>query len=121
MAIPMVSSQKNLTVIATGIARGLDDQEAELARIGAFVEVRHGHGVAVIPARARGLRREAVEERLALRNNGRSLLGRAILFGRNIKTVPMDEIGIAGVVDDIDADRFAVFEPERLQRPLSLP
>lgn len=95
MAVPMVSSQQNLTVIPARITCRLDNQEAELTCIGALVEVPHGHGVAVIPARARGLRREAIDQRLPLRNDGRSFLGRTVLFGGYKKTVPMDEIGIA--------------------------
>src|SRR3974390_2897389 len=75
MPVPMVSSQKNLAVIAARIARRFNNQKAELPRIGASVEVRLGHSVAVIPARASRFRREAIDERLPLWNDGRSLLG----------------------------------------------
>ena len=35
-----------------GVLARVDVDEAELAGVGAFVQVGHGHGVGVVPARA---------------------------------------------------------------------
>ena len=61
-AFPAASREQYLAIVVAGLPRlGLNDEKAELARVGAAREVRHRHCVAVIPARARGLRRVGVD------------------------------------------------------------
>ena len=38
-------------------------------------------------------------------NEWRTFFGRAVLYVRQIEPVPMNEVGITGIVDDIDPDR----------------
>jgi hypothetical protein len=57
-----MSGQHDLAVVLARIARRrLDDEEAELAGIGAAIEIGHRHGVAMVPARAGGLWCKSVE------------------------------------------------------------
>ena len=50
--LPVAEGEEVLLIVAAGVAGGLDVDEAELAGVGAFVEVGHGHGVGVVPAGA---------------------------------------------------------------------
>jgi hypothetical protein len=80
---------------AAGIGGGFDVDEAELASVGAFVEVGHGHGVGVVPAGAGGaggegvmaLARDSVE---AGRHKGAALFFGAVDFGGDEHAVPVD-------------------------------
>jgi hypothetical protein len=109
-----MGSEHDFAVIAARIARGgINDQEAELARKGALRQVRHRHGMAVIPACAAGLRRQAVKQRVARWNDGRPFFRRSILSGGQVKPMPVNEIGIAAVIDDVDCYRLPLLEPQR--------
>ena len=50
--LPVTQSEEQLLVVVAGVGRRLDIDEAELAGVGALVQVGHGHGVGVVPARA---------------------------------------------------------------------
>ena len=58
-AFPVMRGEHDFAIVAAGITRDrLDDQEAELASIGAAAQIRHCHGMAVVPARAGRFRGE---------------------------------------------------------------
>ncbi len=116
-SFPAAGGQHDLAVISAGIARGrVDDEEAELARIGAARKIGHCHGVAVVPARARWFGGEAVNQRFPGRNDRRTFFACAILNGRDEQAVPVHKVGIAGIVDDLDRDRRAFLETEQWSR-----
>ena len=50
--LPIAQGEKELLVVVAGVVAAVDEDEAELAGVGAFVQVVHGHGVGVIPAGA---------------------------------------------------------------------
>ena len=58
--LPVAEGEEVLLIVVAGVAGGFDVDEAELAGVGAFVEVGHGHGVGVVPAGAGGRGGEAV-------------------------------------------------------------
>jgi hypothetical protein len=114
LALPVVRGKENFAIVTSRTAGcRFDDQEAEFTGVGAPVEVAHRHRVAMIPARSRRLRGVVVGVGLAGLDDWRSLLGRAILERRQIEAVPMDEVGIARVVDDLDPDWPAFLEAKR--------
>jgi hypothetical protein len=105
---PMVSGEHDFAVISTGIARGrVDNEKAELAGIRAAIEVSHRHGVAVVPPRARGFGREAVKQRFPGRDDRRTLFHGAVLQGWDEQSMPVDQVGIAGIIDNLDGYRHA--------------
>ena len=105
--LPVADGEKELLVVVTGVGGGLDVDEAELAGIGALVQVGHGHGVGVVPARAEGRGGEAVAALAVGRNDGRAFFVDAVDFGGDGEAVPVDELGGVGVVDDVDGDGLA--------------
>ena len=52
--LPVAEGEEELLIVVAGVAGGFDVDEAELAGVGALVQVGHGHGVGVVPARAGG-------------------------------------------------------------------
>ena len=50
--LPVAQGEEQLLVVVAGVGCGLDVDEAELAGVRALVQVVHGHGVGVVPARA---------------------------------------------------------------------
>jgi hypothetical protein len=97
--------EQNFPVVSAGIARGqLDKEKTEFAGISAAGKVSHRHSVAVIPACAGRLRREGIQARLSNWNDWRSFLCRTIFDGGQVKPVPMDDIWIARVIDNINVN-----------------
>jgi hypothetical protein len=110
-AFPVMGGEHDLAVVSARVARGwLDDEESKLACIGAAIEVSHCHGMAVVPARAGGPGRKSVEQRLSRGDNRRALFRCAVYIGGVIEPMPVNEIRIAGVVDDVDRNRFALLQ-----------
>jgi len=110
-AFPVMGGEHDLAVVSARVACGwLNDEESKLACIRAALEVGHSHGMAVVPARPGGPGRKSVEQRLSRGDNRRALFRCAVYIGGVIKPMPVDEIGIAGVVDDVDRNRFALFQ-----------
>ena len=73
-ALPVVGGKQHFLVVAAGIVRRLDDQEAVHPGVQAARQVGPGNVVAVIPARPGGLRRERVTLRAAARRPSAILL-----------------------------------------------
>ena len=48
--LPVAQREKEFLIVLAGIVAAIDVDEAELAGIGALVQVVHGHGVRVVPA-----------------------------------------------------------------------
>ena len=112
----MVGGQQHLLVIAAGIARRLDDQEAVQSRVQASAQIGPGHVVAVVPPRARRLRDEFVALRAAARHHRRSFLHRAVGLRGQVETVPVHDVVDVGIVADIDADLAALAEAQHRAR-----
>jgi hypothetical protein len=100
----VVGGEQHLLVIAAGIARRLDNEEAVQSRVQASAQVGPGHVVAVVPARARRLRDEFVALRTAPRHHRRSFLHGAVGLRGQVETVPVHDIVHVGIVADLDAD-----------------
>src|ERR1700755_1154803 len=66
----------------------------------------------MIPPRARRLWGKGVDVRWPRLNDRRSLFGRAVLHGGQVKAMPMNEIGVTRLVDNVDLDRHAFAQAE---------
>ncbi len=106
--LPVAQGEEELLVVVAGIVAAVDVDEAELAGVGPFVQVVHGHGVGVIPAAAGGAGSELEAAPAVRRDEGRAFFFGAVHLGRNEHAVPVDQLRRVGVVDDIDRDRLAL-------------
>jgi hypothetical protein len=111
-AVPMVRGEQHFLVIAAAIAGRLDNQKAVHAGIEAARQIRPGNIVTVIPARARGPRRERVALRAAPLHHRRAFLHRAVGLRGQVEAMPVHDIVDVGVVADIDADLAAFPQPQ---------
>ena len=113
LRLPMAAGQENLLIVTARIALRLDIQESELTRVRAFGDIVHGHRMRVIPARARGFRRE-VDAQVAVRRHKRAafFLG-AIRLGRNKHAVPMHQLRRVRIVEDVDGYRFSFLHAQQ--------
>jgi hypothetical protein len=66
----------------------------------------------VVPACARRPRSKGVDERFAHWDDWLSLFSRSILESGQVQAVPMDEVRIAGVVDDLDLHGAPLVQPQ---------
>ncbi len=111
--LPVAEGEEVFLIVVAGVAGGLDVDEAELAGVGAFVEVGHGHGVGVVPAGAEGGGGELVAACWPCgRDEGGAFFFDAVDVGGDEHAVPVDELGGVGVVDDVDGDGLALLHAE---------
>ena len=80
--LPFAEREEDFLVVISGIVRGLDHEKAELAGVGAAVQVRPGHRVRVIPARPGRARRELIADAAVRRHHGSVFFLHAIDFRR---------------------------------------
>ena len=104
---PVAEGEEEFLIVVAGVGGGFDIDEAELAGVGALVQVGHGHGVGVVPAGAGGRGRELVGATAVGRDGRRFFFFDAVDLGGNEEAVPVDEFGRVGVVDDVDGDGLA--------------
>ena len=71
---PVAQREKNLPVILAGVFPPVHIDEAKLSGIGPSMQVGLGHGVRVVPARARRTRRKLIAAPAARRHRGGALL-----------------------------------------------
>ncbi len=109
--LPVAQGEKELLVVMAAIldltVGAVDVEKAELAGVGALVEVVHGHGVGVVPAASGGGGRELDALAAMGRDDRRTLLLGAVDAGRDEQPVPVDELRRIGVVDDFYSDGLA--------------
>jgi hypothetical protein len=91
-------------------------QETVLAAIEAARQIVLGHGMGVIPASAGGLGFESVGRRVSRHDHGRPLFHGAIHRRRNFQSVPVDEFGNIGIVDNSDRDPLTLAQPNQRTR-----
>jgi hypothetical protein len=109
---PIPEGEEELLIVVAGIGGGIDVEESELAGVGAAVQIGHRHGVRVVPAGAGWCGCELVSA-IAVRGDRRSVFFLdSVDFGGNEETVPVDEFGRVGVVDDVDGDWLALLHAE---------
>ena len=97
--LPFVEQQRHFLVVCAGFIRPFHDQHAELARVGALLQVVPCVVVAVIPAGARGIGHERIAATPPARRHARrAFLVGAIDLGRDVKPVPVHDVFIRGVV-----------------------
>ena len=106
--LPVAEGEEDLLIVLAGVVAGVDVKEAELAGVGAFVEVGIGHGVGVVPAGAGGARGELIAAAALWRDEGCGFLFDPVDFGGDEQAVPVDEFGDVGGVDDVDGDGLAL-------------
>ena len=100
--LPVMQNDGELGVVTRRVVARLDDCHAKLPGVRADVRILTGHGVGVIPARARGIRGERVAPGVVGLDMGRAFFVRAIHLRRNVKPVPVDEFGTTRLVHDVD-------------------
>src|SRR6185437_13459015 len=110
---PVVDCEKDFLVVVVGIAGAFNQQETELPSVGTDVEVRAGHGVGVIPAQAHWVRREVIAKRLAWTDHRRTFLHGAIVEDVRGKSVPVNDVGTAGGVRDVDGRGHALTQAQQ--------
>jgi len=110
--LPVAKGEEKLLIVTAGVARPLDVDKAELACVGAFVQIVHGHGVSVIPAAAGRTRGELIAPSGVRFDNRRALFFGAIDLGRDEHAMPVDEFRRVGIVEDIDGDGLAFLEAQ---------
>jgi len=116
--LPIAEGEKKFLIVPSGIVGILDNEESKLTGVGTAMEVAVRHGVGVIPARARGPRRELEAPPLVGRNQGRAFFFGAVHFSGNQKAVPVNKLGGFGVIDYVHGhgDAFAHAEDRARRR-----
>lgn len=64
--------------------------------------------------------RECLAQRCAQCHDARALLFGVVNIGRNLLPVPVEQLGMVGLVDDIDGDGLALFEPQQRSGKLAV-
>ena len=103
--LPVVNREVHLHIVVGQLLIALDEQEAELPRVGPLRQIAVRACVGVIPARARRFRRERVAMRLAGCDHRRSLFHRAVVQRIDGQPMPVHDVGIGTGVGHVDGDR----------------
>ncbi|HEX7090888.1 MAG TPA: hypothetical protein VF192_12180, partial [Longimicrobiales bacterium] len=109
--LPLVRRQEDLAVVAPRLVRGLDEDEAELARVHPAMQVGPGERMRVHPARAGRPGREDVATCPVGRHGRCALLGGPIDLRRHELAVPVHQLGRIRLVDQLDNDRAPLAQP----------
>ena len=92
-----MEQDRHLLIVGAGVVAVLDDEQAELAGVGALVQVAARADVAVVPAGAGRIRREHVALAAAVgRHARRAFLVRAVDVRRDVEPVPVDDVFVFG-------------------------
>ena len=78
--LPLTQRQKHLLIVAPGVVRGIDHEKPELPGVRAAMQVHHGHGVRVVPSRARWRGHELIPPSPVGRYGGSAFFLRPIHF-----------------------------------------
>ena len=111
--------QKYLTIVSALIAFRFDVDRSNLPRICAPVQVVAGNDMRVIKSKAARFGHERNSARAMRRDKGRPFFRGPIYITWNLLTVPVQQFGRIGFIEDIHRDALTLLEPKK--RPWKLP
>ena len=108
LAVPVMEREKGFGVVGARVVGGFDEERAVESVEEAFGEVVSRVDVGVIPAEAGGVRGESVVGLDAGSDHGRAFFHGTVDIGGKEEAVPVEDLGVRGVVADGDGGGPAV-------------
>ena len=108
-----MDGEEDLLVVMAGVGCSINEKEAELPGVGTEREVAAGAGVGVIPARSGGAWSEGIAQAASRGNHGRAFFHGAVVKGVDGKAMPVDDVLLRRVVEDVNGYGLAVFEAQQ--------
>jgi len=115
-----VGGEEDLLIVLPGVGLWVDVDEAELPGVCAAIQIGHRHHVRMDEPRASRLGREAGSADVPRGNHETFLFRRSVDIGRNDQSVPMDELGRIGVIEQVDCDRDTFLQADQRTGDLAL-
>ena len=112
IGLPFTQREKDLLVVAPRVMRGVDHEKTKLAGVGAAMQIQHGLGVRVVPARTCRFGDELIAPAPMRRYRRCTFFLSSINVRGNEQTVPMHKFRNIRVVDNLYADALALSHPQ---------